>query len=53
MAADDDWTVVVGNLWNSRKSWAQLARILGWESAIPMVSRMFFKTVVQMVLVFE
>ena len=52
MAADNDFPLVVGKLKKSRKSWAQLTRILGVEGAKPMVSGMFFKTVVQAVLFF-
>ena len=40
------------NLKNSRKSWAQLTRILGREGANLRVSGMFFKAVVQAVLLF-
>ena len=52
-AADDDWPEVVGNLRKVRKSWSQMARILGQEGASPRVSGMFFKAVVQVVLLFK
>ena len=51
-AADDDWPVVVGNLWKTWESWDQLARILVREGASPRVSGMFFKAVVQAVILF-
>ena len=51
-AADDNWKAVVGNIWKERKSLALLERILGWEGAIPLVSGMLFKAVVQAVLLF-
>ena len=49
MASYDDLPAVVGNL---RKSWAWLSRILEREGANPRVSGMFFKEVVQAVLLF-
>ena len=51
-AADNNWPVVVENLWNKRIIWAWLARIMGREGTSPRVSGMFFKTVVQAVLLF-
>ena len=51
-AADNDWPVIVGNLKKSRKSWAQLTSILVREGANPRVSGMFFKAVLQTVLLF-
>ena len=48
---DDDWTALVRNLGKSRNSWAWLARILGSEGTSPRVLGMFFKAVVQAVLV--
>ena len=47
-----DWMVVVGNLIKARKSWARLTRILGQEGANPRVSGIFFKAVVQTVILF-
>ena len=49
---DNDWTVVMGNLKNPWKIWAQLMRILGREGADPRLSKMFFKEVVRAVSVF-
>ena len=51
-ASDDDWVELVGNLSKARKKWAQLSRILGNEGANPQVLGMFFKAVVQVVLLF-
>ena len=52
MAGDNNWPAVVGNLKKERKSWARMTRILGREGSNPRVSRMFFKEVVQAVLIF-
>ena len=52
-ALDDDWLAVVGNMWKLRKSRAQLSRILGREGANPRMSGIFFKVVVQALLIFE
>ena len=49
---DDDCPAVVGNLRKARKSWERLARILGREGSNTRVSRMFFTSVVQAVLIF-
>ena len=49
---DYDWTAVVGNLWKEQKSWAHLARILARAGASPHISGIFFKVVVQAVLLF-
>ena len=51
-ASDEDWLVVVGNLWKLWKRWSRMARIIEWESAIPRLSGIFFKAVVQVVLLF-
>ena len=51
-ASDDDWPEVVGNLKKARNSWSRLTRILGREGANPRVSGVFFKAVVQKVLIF-
>ena len=50
--AYDNWTVVVGTLWKAQKIWAQMGRILVWEGAFPRVLGVFFKAVVQAVLLF-
>ena len=46
----DDWAELVRNLHNSRKSLVRLSIILRREEANPRVSGMFFKLVVQTVL---
>ena len=52
MVLYDYFPTVVGNLRNSRKSWAWLSIILGQEGVKPQVSGVFFKSVVQTVLLF-
>ena len=44
--------MVAGNLWKVRKIWARLSMILLREGANPRVSGVFFKAVVQEVLIF-
>ena len=51
-ALDDNCLAVVGNLQKVQKIWYLLKRILGREGARPRVSGMFFKTVVQALLLF-
>ena len=51
-ALNNDCPEVVENLWNSINSWAHLSKILGREGANPKASGMFFKAVVQAVLIF-
>ena len=50
--ADEVWTVVVGKIWKVQKSWEQMERILRQEGTFPRVLGMFFKVVVQAVLLF-
>ena len=52
MAVDENWLAAVGNLRKKWKSWTWMAKILVREVAIPRVSGMFFKAVVQAVLLF-
>ena len=49
---EDNWPAVVVNLSKSQKSWVQTTRILGWEGADLRVSGIFFKAVIQVVLLF-
>ena len=49
---DENWMTLVGNLQKYRKSWARPKRIPGREGAIPRVTGIFFKTVVQPVRLF-
>ena len=51
-ASDDDWPEVVDNLGKAQKIWACLLIILRREGASPRLSGMFFKAVVQAVLIF-
>ena len=48
----DAWPELVGNLHNARKIWVRLLIILRREGANPKVSGMFFKAVMQAVLLF-
>ena len=50
--ADDDWAEVVNNLSWARAVWRRMTRILSREGAAPQVSGLFFKAVVQAVLLF-
>ena len=50
---DDDWSSVVGNIRKAWNIWARMSRIMGSEGAIPKVSGMFSKAVVQVVLIFD
>ena len=52
-AGDDDWSAVTGKIQKSRKSWGCMSRILIREGADPKVSYHFFKSVVQLVLLFK
>ena len=47
---DDDWPAVVGDLRKSRKSWTRLSRVLVREGVNPILSGIFFKAVVQALL---
>ena len=49
---DDAWPELVGNLHNVRKRWVQLSIILRREGVKPRVLGMFFKVMVQAVLLF-
>ena len=49
---DNDCPTVMGNLRKSQKSWTHLERILGREGSSLRVSGMFFKAVMQAVLIF-
>ena len=51
-AGDDDWPAVSGNLKKARRNWGRLSRILGREGATAQISGMFFKSLVQQVLLF-
>ena len=49
---DGDCQEVAGNLRKDRESWMRMTRILSREGAEPKVSGLFFKAVVQAVLLF-
>ena len=51
-AVEDNWPEVVGKLKKVQKIWARLTRILGREGDNPRVLGVFFKAVVQAVLIF-
>ena len=51
-ATDNNWPAVVGNLGKARRIWGRLSRMLGREGADPKVSRAFYITVTQEVLLF-
>ena len=48
----NNWLEVVGSLSKARNSWERMTRILGREGANSRVSGVFFKAVVQAVLIF-
>ena len=52
-AGDNDWPAVAGNLVMAQKSWGRLTRILSREGADKRVSGMFFRAVLQQVLLFR
>ena len=52
LAADDDWPAVVMSLYWEREVWRRMTSILIQEGAAPRVSGLFFKAVVQAVLIF-
>ena len=49
---DDDWPEVAGNIRKAQASWGRLARVLGREGTDPKVSRSFYTSVTQQVLLF-
>ena len=49
---DEDWPAVAGNIRKARVTWGRLASILGREGAEPKVSRKFYISVTQQVLLF-
>jgi hypothetical protein len=53
LSADyDDWPAVLRNMTKARQKWAYISQILRWEGATPRISAMFYKAVVQTVLIF-
>jgi len=51
-AVDDDWPALHRNLTKARQRWGQVRRILAREGADPRVSAMFYKAIVQSVLLY-
>ena len=51
-ATDDDWLAVAGNIRKAGVSWGRLVRVLGREGADLKVSRSFYTSVTQQVLLF-
>ena len=51
-AGDDEWPAVVGNLGKARRSWGRLDRVLGREGVDTKVSRSFYTSFTQVVLIF-
>ena len=51
-AADKDWPAVVNNVSQVRKVWSRMLCILSREGAVPQVPVLFFRAVVQAVLIF-
>eukprot|EP00978_Attheya_sp_CCMP212_P003779 scaffold8023_cov54-Attheya_sp.AAC.7 len=49
---DGDWPAVDANLCKAQKSWARISLILARDGATPRVSGMFYKAVVQSILLF-
>jgi hypothetical protein len=51
-STDDDWPDVVKNLVKARKRWATISWVLIRDGATPRISAMFYKAVVQSVLLY-
>ena len=51
-ATDGNWPAVVRNLAQAKTVWRRMSRILSREGATPRVSALFFKAVIQAVLIF-
>ena len=52
LATDDNWLAVVRKLNRVKKFWSRMLYLLSREGAAPQVSRLFFKAVIQVVLLF-
>ena len=52
MAVYDEWTAVICNMRKSQKQWMQMLRILRREGANTQVSGLFYKAVVQYLLLY-
>ena len=51
-STDDDWPAIYRNLSKARQRWAQVSRVLVREGADPKTSAVFYKAVVQSVLLY-
>jgi hypothetical protein len=49
---DSDWLAVLGNVRKAKAKWAMVSRVLCRQGASPRVSAMFYKAIVQSVLLF-
>ena len=52
-ATDDKFPAVIANLWNARKIWFCLDRILGWEGVDTHTTGRFYVLVIQAILLFR
>ena len=50
--SDEDWPVVLRNIWSSRQVWGRLGKFLSMDGLNPIVSAKFCHVVVQAVLLF-
>ena len=51
-ALDNNWSVVVANIWKDQNNWARISWILGQEGLDTRTEGVFLKVVVQVVLLF-
>jgi exonuclease III len=49
---DDDWPALYRNITRARRKWGMIRRVLTREGASPMISGMFYKAIVQSVLLY-
>ena len=52
-AENENWVAVIYNLRKARKQWEQMLQILGWEGANVQVHGLFYKYMVQTVLLYR
>ena len=52
IVGDGNWKTMAGNLRKARKIWTRITRILGREGVDPRIYGLFFKAIVQSVLIF-
>ena len=53
LMADDDWMTVIRNILKARTVWWIMSKILSREGVRPRVSVFFFKSIIQLVLLFD